>query len=725
MKKIININLSGRVIPIEDTAYEKLQAYIESLRRYFANEEGRDEIINDIESRIAELMDEKIKRGAAAVTEDDVNEIIASMGTVEDFAASDKEEDASTAPQANTQSSGTYTKSKRLFRNSQDKILGGVCSGIASYLNLDPTVVRILFAIITFGGFGLGLLVYILLWIILPPNDNLVYTGKRLYRNPDNRIIGGVAGGLAAYFNKSANLIRLIFVAPILIRLFISIVEAIFNHGYWVQSHHYFVNFGFGSLSGIFILTYIILWIAMPEALSEYQKMEMHGETVDINRIRQNVKEGMENMKSKMQDWGQEVKETAQSMGTRSQEFAAKGKSMAKEFNEAARRHTGGIAHVFGVLFKAFFLFIAGSIAFGLFVALIGLIFGGFAWWPFNHFLWTSQWQETLAWSSLILFLGVPFVAFLVWLIRRLMRVRSKNNYLGWTFGGLWAIGWVALILFAISITQDFRYYENVSAQVTVSPEMKDKMIVEISQPKLNYRGSFGWMHMNEDGWKITDDTFRFSAVKFNVSLSPDAQYHVAIQKNSFGRTAEEAMNRAGEIAFKASSKDSIIDLENSVAITSISKYRGQNVEMNIQVPPGKKIRFDESVEKMHTMNVRIKRGHFRERVNDVEITIHDYRDYKPNTDYIMGADGILRYADASLYKTNENIKAENPDSTELQEQINEEKKNLQDAEKKIKDLEQKQKDAQKKSTTLVRDTRRQQGWASAPVPEFSVLQYL
>src|SRR6185436_9030460 len=90
MKKIININLSGRVIPIEDSAYERLQAYIESLRRYFANEESRDEIINDIESRIAELMSEKVRKGSAAVTDEDLNEIIASMGTVEDFEAEEK-----------------------------------------------------------------------------------------------------------------------------------------------------------------------------------------------------------------------------------------------------------------------------------------------------------------------------------------------------------------------------------------------------------------------------------------------------------------------------------------------------------------------------------------------------------------------------------------------------------------------------------------------------------
>jgi PadR family transcriptional regulator PadR len=98
MKKIININLSGRVIPIEDIAYEKLQQYIESLRRYFANEEGRDEIINDIEGRIAELMSDKVRKGAESITDSDVEEIISSMGRVEDFEAADQEAAASHQP---------------------------------------------------------------------------------------------------------------------------------------------------------------------------------------------------------------------------------------------------------------------------------------------------------------------------------------------------------------------------------------------------------------------------------------------------------------------------------------------------------------------------------------------------------------------------------------------------------------------------------------------------
>ena len=166
MKKIININLSGRVIPIEDAAYDSLQRYIESLRRYFAKEEGRDEIINDIESRIAELMNDKIKKGAACVTEYDISEIISGMGSIEDFEAADLgdnmgAENKTATPGDSSQSYQQNEKRRftgRLYRDGNDKFLGGVCSGIAAYMNVDPTVIRLLFAIITFGGFGLGFL---------------------------------------------------------------------------------------------------------------------------------------------------------------------------------------------------------------------------------------------------------------------------------------------------------------------------------------------------------------------------------------------------------------------------------------------------------------------------------------------------------------------------------------------------------------------------------------
>src|SRR3954464_15468752 len=87
MKKVININFQGRVIPIEETAYDILKQYVESLRLFFANEEGKDEIINDIEGRIAELFGETLKKGSICITDEDVTSIIKSMGRPEDFEA--------------------------------------------------------------------------------------------------------------------------------------------------------------------------------------------------------------------------------------------------------------------------------------------------------------------------------------------------------------------------------------------------------------------------------------------------------------------------------------------------------------------------------------------------------------------------------------------------------------------------------------------------------------
>jgi hypothetical protein len=137
MKKIININFHSRVVPIEETAYEILQQYIESLRKHFANEEGRDEIISDIENRFAELFSDTLKKGAACITDADVNAIIASMGRPEDF-----EDEAGTASSTTTgagQQTGSQQGSfntegpepRRLYRSDNDKILGGVCGGRA------------------------------------------------------------------------------------------------------------------------------------------------------------------------------------------------------------------------------------------------------------------------------------------------------------------------------------------------------------------------------------------------------------------------------------------------------------------------------------------------------------------------------------------------------------------------------------------------------------------
>ncbi len=658
MKKIININLSGRVIPIEDAAYESLKRYIDSLRRYFANEEGRDEIINDIESRVAELMDDKVKKGTATVTESDMEEIISSMGRVEDFEAADsaeaREPGASAGDQSGAFAAGPTKRAKgRLYRDRADKILGGVCAGIANYMNVDPAIVRLLFAIITFGGFGFGILIYILLWIILPARDMEGFVGKRLFRNPEDRIIGGVAGGLAAYFNKETWLIRVIFAAPLIINIILSVLNGIFNAFHGPD----FPNLFIGSFTGTFVLAYIILWIVLPEARSPFEKMEMRGEKVDVNRIRQNVQEGMSDFKGRAQTFSEEVKSTAQNLGQRASEFAnTRGRTFATEVGQTARPVASGCAHAIGVLFKAFFLFVVGVIAFSLFVMVIVFTAGGMAR-PVNDFLLNGFWQNATLWGILIFFLAVPLIAIITWIVRRLMKVRSQNRYLGWTFGGLWTLGWISLAMFIALMGRDWRYYNNVSEDVRLSQPAANKMIVKVDEPEIRFSGNFSWMDADDRGWDLTDDTLKMSNIKLRVEKSDDSNYHVSVLRYSAGRNRAQAMQRAEQIVYSVSSIDSALALGSGLAIGKEQKFRGQKIIVEIAVPVGKQIRFDETVEKLHETNIRIKekRSGYRYRRDwDMDWDDDSYFNWKTGVDYVMLENGELKNPNATENNTEE-----------------------------------------------------------------------
>jgi len=102
-------------------------------------------------------------------------------------------------------------ETKRVYRNSDDKVIAGVASGIANYLNTDPVLIRIAFIIALFFG-GLGLIAYIICWVLIPEKGETVYAKRKLYRNLDDNKMGGVAAGLGDFFAVDANIIRVLFV---------------------------------------------------------------------------------------------------------------------------------------------------------------------------------------------------------------------------------------------------------------------------------------------------------------------------------------------------------------------------------------------------------------------------------------------------------------------------------------------------------------------------------
>ena len=177
MNKTISINLSGMLFNLEEAAYNQLLKYLQTIKNYFSAAEGRDEIIGDIESRIAELFQERLK-SKQVILEQDVEDIIEIMGKPEVYA----EEASADGTTANENSTGTdapnkgqesfYGKEKkRLFRDPDEGMLGGVCIGVGHYLGIDPVWLRIAFLVGLFF-FGSGPLLYLILWIALPKAES-------------------------------------------------------------------------------------------------------------------------------------------------------------------------------------------------------------------------------------------------------------------------------------------------------------------------------------------------------------------------------------------------------------------------------------------------------------------------------------------------------------------------------------------------------------------------
>jgi len=165
MKKAIKINLSGIIFHIDDDAYEKLKSYLDTISRHFSNKQESQEIINDIESRIAELFQERITAETQVITVTIVNEVIDIMGNPEDIADTGEEGDEKRSFH------DSYSTSKRLYRDPENSVIGGVCGGLAAYFRVDPVIFRLLFVIFFFVG-GASILVYVILWIVLPKAES-------------------------------------------------------------------------------------------------------------------------------------------------------------------------------------------------------------------------------------------------------------------------------------------------------------------------------------------------------------------------------------------------------------------------------------------------------------------------------------------------------------------------------------------------------------------------
>ena len=170
MNKTVNINLAGTFFHIDDDAFAKLTRYLDAIRRSFSDPQGQDEIIRDIEARIAELFSEKIEDDSQVITLKELDEVITVMGQPEDYIIDEEIfEDTPDSKKRRSRSSSSY---KQLFRDIDNKFIAGVSSGLGHYLNIDALWIRLIWIVLVLIGWGTPILIYILLWVLVPAAES-------------------------------------------------------------------------------------------------------------------------------------------------------------------------------------------------------------------------------------------------------------------------------------------------------------------------------------------------------------------------------------------------------------------------------------------------------------------------------------------------------------------------------------------------------------------------
>ncbi len=165
MNKTVNINLGGMFFHIDEDAYQKLSRYFDAIKRSLSDSNGQDEIIKDIEMRIAELVAEKHTSDKQVISLKELDEIIAIMGQPEDYRIEPDGEPTQNTYAANNVQGRT---NKKLYRDKDTGMIGGVAAGLGHYFGIDAVWIRIFLVIMVIAGFGSGILAYIILWVVMP-----------------------------------------------------------------------------------------------------------------------------------------------------------------------------------------------------------------------------------------------------------------------------------------------------------------------------------------------------------------------------------------------------------------------------------------------------------------------------------------------------------------------------------------------------------------------------
>ncbi|WP_419802041.1 PspC domain-containing protein [Mucilaginibacter sp.] len=494
MNKTIIININGIIFHIEEDAYEILKNYMTGIKRHFAASSDSHEITTDIENRLAEMFGEILKNeGKQVIFTSDVTAVIAQMGTLEDF-STETTDDASFST---------------VFSDNQ--------------------------------------------------------TERRLFRDPEDHLIGGVAAGIANYFGVEPIWIRLAFVFGI-----------------------------FGAGSGFLI--YIILWAIIPRANTRAERMAMKGEKTDLQGFKRNFDEEVKNLRQSLSNANREAKP-----------FLYKIRDFVGEFFLLLKRFLNGggkiILKVIAVLFclVCAFAMIALLVAIVVFSANKSMFVHGFS--PFNL---VNYEFSNLLYVCGFLVCAIPLLALILFTVR----VVFSRDVFGRGVGFILLIGWIAALstvaFYATKIAEDFRYEASFSQKTDVMQTGGQNYFLSINNAKILTKEDSATLGIKKNDF--ANDIIVNTNDENDTDLSPEnVRLHIEKSETEFpavvasyrakGANYQDALRNARNATYHFTQQDSVIRFDRKLIPANRVLWHDQKVDVTLKLPLNSVVTIDESLD--------------------------------------------------------------------------------------------------------------------------------
>jgi phage shock protein PspC (stress-responsive transcriptional regulator) len=539
MNKTLTINLGGIVFHIDEDAYQKLSRYFDAIKRSLTNPTGQDEIIKDIEMRISELLSEKLISDKHVIGLKEIDEVIAVMGQPEDYIIEDELKNESYHQ--------TYKQSKKLYRDKEKGMIGGVAAGLSHYLGIDVVWIRVLL-LLFFFGFGTG------------------------------------------------------------------------------------------------ILAYIILWIATPEAITTSEKLEMTGEPVTISSIEKKVREEFDSVSEKFKNvdydkYGNQIKSGAEKFGTTLSEIIL------------------NIFKIFTKFLGVILIIVGFTVLFFLFIGIFTIGSGTFIELPWQDFANAGNFTDYPIWIfGLIMFLsiGIPFF-FLTLLGFRLLSpsIKSIGSIAKYTLLAIWIIAISILISIGIQQASEVAYEGKTVQKEIIKVNANDTLLI-----KFRYNENFTNDIDDNDNFRLVEDAnnnrlIYSNNISFELLKSDDQSAYIQIERLARGKSFQEAKKRAEKIQYGFKLVGNQLILDNYLLTTLADKFRDQEVAIYLYLPKGTLFKIDNSTHHYDLSDNDFFNAHFSSddylyKVNDTKVVClncpeneNEYNDVD-NTEDISSTDTLV-----------------------------------------------------------------------------------